>query len=258
MVAYLLCVPFACTVEETEESDDASTTTSSAAAGGEGGDAGAGGLGGAGGGGGEGGAEPCEAAPCKLTIPQCGCPDGERCHTPSVAPLCWPDGNVGPIEYCNNDCQAGYRCFGVGGDAICRRYCDTDNHCVGPGAKCVFPLFGGTTSVCSENCDAVTGIGCRDKQEGLKCEVGVQSATLNVYSYCTDAGDGVQDEVCSQPAHCAQGYTCIKESSETEQKCRRWCPYPSSSTCEEGGTCVPITPALTIGSVQYGVCISAN
>jgi len=241
----------ACSKEETEGGGGQPATTT------EGG-GGAGGLGGDGGMGGEGGdggtPEICEEDPCKLTSPQCGCAEGERCHLPSVAAQCWPEGDVEVGQYCSNDCEAGYRCWGLGGDPICRAYCEDDSDCLPPGGRCVVELFSGVAKLCTENCDAITSTGCKHKDPGLKCALNIDSNQM-VFSYCTDAGEKGQDEPCGSASQCAAGMTCIGSSQEPGNFCRTWCDYPSAILCPEDHGCASITPPLTIGQKQYGVCI---
>lgn len=240
-----------CAADETQGGGGEPPATSE----GGGGEGGVGGEGGNGGDGGVGGVpEVCEEEPCKLTSPQCGCADGERCHLASVSPQCWPEGGSELGTYCFNDCQAGDRCWGLGGDAICRSYCEDDGDCLPPGGRCIIELFAGVAKLCTENCDAITGTGCKHKEPGLKCEVNIDS-NQQVYSYCTDAGTKLQNEQCGSPAQCAAGLTCIGSSQEPGNYCRAWCDYPSTEHCPEGHGCASITPPLTIGQKQYGVCI---
>ncbi len=242
------------------ESDDGSSATSEGA-GGDGGAGGATGGGETGGLGGAGGEAPvCEKEPCKLTIPQCGCGDGERCHFAGGGISCVAEGSTLDGTVCNDDCQEGFLCFGLnsGSPRICRRYCDTDADCYMPGGKCAFQLASGgamsrqQVSVCSTNCDPITNVGCLEPN--MKCEINA----VDKNTYCNLAGTGIQGTSCVVVSHCAVGLSCF--GTENGKKCLKWCDV-GAPVCPGGIQCVPLTgpggqlDTLKIGSKQYGACL---
>jgi hypothetical protein len=245
------------------EGDDgggpAATVTSAGGAGGSGGAGGVGGVGGSGGVGGE--APACEDEPCKLTLPQCGCEAGLRCHFANDARSCVPLGSTPAGEKCREDCEAGFLCTVViaGSPGICRRYCESDEECYQPGGKCVFtlspggPMSGTAVSVCSTNCDPISNVGCVEPE--MKCEINA----VNKNTFCNVAGTGTQGTSCIKVSHCAVGLSCFG-TSMGGKLCLKWCDV-GGPVCPSGTQCVPLTgpggqlDTLVVGSKQYGACL---
>lgn len=219
---------------------------------------GSGGVAGAGGDGGMGGVvPPCSEQPCKLTLAQCGCADGEKCTlTMPATRACVPDGTIELGEACNqfaDECKAGGRCINVLGNASCLRFCTDDADCGGtPGAKCALDYQGSVDKLCSINCDPITGTGCLPANS--KCESLQLTMNGPVFTSCVASGVGVQGDMCSDTGDCSAGYGCFTVTNMMTMtvQCLRWCNV-NMPFCTVG-TCQTLTPPLQIGSINYGVC----
>jgi hypothetical protein len=248
----------------TDEGSTTSTTTTSTT-GGMGGDGGmptAGGMGGApagmGGMGGDGGMmEECSESPCKVTAPQCGCPDPlTKCSLQNYVRVCKTAGSGQAGDACDNDadCAAGTMCLFVAGLGVCRAFCEQDASCAPPGGLCTIELAlsPGTEKWCSDNCDPITTAGCT--LPGSKCEL-LQAADPPQpwYSVCVTAGTGVQGDPCNSLDDCAPGLGCLTVNSVSS--CHQWCNVGAPNCPAAAPTCAPFDPVLTIGAIQYGGCL---
>jgi hypothetical protein len=75
-------------------------------------------------------------------------------------------------------------------------------------------------------------------------------------SMCTyPAGGGTQGATCTSLAACAGPYLCA--DTGIAAKCLHWCSRPSGTECLAfaGTTCVSLSPAVSIGSLEWGVCL---
>lgn len=230
----------------------ASTTSSSTGTGGTGATSTGTGLSG-----GSGGSEPCPEDPCKLTLPQCGCPQGQKCtfHSTQGA-YCIDDGTIDGGEEClGSGCKAGYFCVGyVGPPQTCHQFCADDGDCEAPGGVCILEVSGSggsaaSTTLCSENCNPVTGVGC--PVVGMKCDALLdEGPPERTFTMCLPAGTGTQGQTCSGLGDCAQGLSCFTVGSD--HLCLTWCDR-SNPQCPVGSCNSLSTPAI-VGSTEYGVC----
>ncbi|MBI4702621.1 MAG: hypothetical protein HY744_15985 [Deltaproteobacteria bacterium] len=236
-----------------------------AGAAGEGGAAGGGGQGGAGG---EGGSAVCVEEPCKLVVPQCGCPKGEKCTVNKVEAkrVCQPidPKPVGWAEQCTVDtCDAGFMCLktGVGSKLTCHKFCAADEDCAPPGGLCVIqlqafskPIEG--AKVCTVNCDPITNTGC--KVEGMKCDIAQEPDPPNRWlTDCTGSGSKKQGESCFGSNQCAPGIGCFtltKPDNSKETLCLTYCSVKNPS-CPNGTSCGSFQTPIQIGSIEYGACV---
>ncbi len=232
------------------------------------------GVGGVGGDGGDGGAGampiPCDDpadVPCKLVAPQCGCLPGDRCMLTSQGMrVCAPDGDKQALEFCTNDCQAGFQCVNNGTTGLigyCHQLCEADADCdtptSGPGGICVLELQNGGATVCSQNCDPVSDTGCKEANQNLKCDIGREPmGAQRWFTRCVGSGDAAPDAVCDSINECAPGSSCIPVQNEPDSHCLTWCTSPSTGgVCPQGSShaCSAFTTPLFIGSVEYGACL---
>lgn len=216
-----------------------------------------GGGGAAGGGGSAGAGAACSAEPCEVVPPQCGCGPGERCHWDG-GPTCVADGTQESSHACEGDCVAGYRCHQnlSGGPAICHQYCRQDDDCFGPGSLCTIPFGEASVRLCSHNCDPVSDTGCAEL--ATKCDVFHEAEPPNrPYTRCVAAGAVGQDEECASSVDCARGLSCFTITGQTGSWCMTWCRVGATvSSCPAGTQCGSFSPALVIGSVEYGACLA--
>ena len=240
-----------------QETEPATTSTGTGGATGGGGGAvgGSGGLGGQGGTGGE--APTCEEDPCKLVLPQCGCPVGERCHLKTGKRTCVAEGMVELGYKCANNCTAGHLCYNnlTGGSGVCHKYCNSDQDCAAPGGICFHQVSGGAASLCTQNCDPVTDTGCFEKPE-MKCELNAFGDPPNWFTYCTGVGSKNAGDTCVSSNQCKPGHGCVGVNMVSI--CAQWCSMPPNGNCEVGYTCVGFMNPATVGSIEYGACVKPN
>jgi hypothetical protein len=240
------------------------------ASGGAGGTGNVGGVGGAGneGGtgnvgntGGAGGTQPtCDEDPCKLTLPQCGCPSGEQCSVSPAGRECIAQGDVGWGDVCvGEECAPGHLCLQTTpSDATCGKFCEVDADCSAPGGLCVLKLNDGAGGeipdvlLCSENCDPATNVGC----EVGGCQIAREpDGQERFFSICGESGAGTQGASCVDNGDCAATFACVNDG--TTNLCTKWCVI-SSPSCPGGTACAAVNidgVAPQIGSITYGVCL---
>ena len=230
---------------------------------GKGGSAGTSGTAGSGGTGGTGGSSGTGGAPCIPPvsgscddIPQCGCFPGQNCDVISVSgeTACVAGGQAPPYNNCNasTTCQVGTSCVG----GVCKPFCASTLDCPGSIYRVCDQVVGGTTpipefKVCTQQCNPRTP----QQSTGGFAACGPNTQCV-VYDYGTSdcmgpAGSGVQGTLCASASDCQPGYNCVDDGYSN--KCLRWCT--SNADCSGWLLCNPFTPALYVGSAQYGVCL---
>ncbi len=200
----------------------------------------------------------CSESPCKVTSPQCGCANGQKCSLDGQGlRVCIADGNVAVGQSCIGPiCMAGSMCLGNQTFANCKKFCNTDSECSAPGGLCIIQVDDGNggsykETWCSENCDPVSGTGC--PLATGKCEIGQESTPPNrFFTTCLQAGSGVQGQTCNLITDCASGYGCINYNNQ--DVCAKWCKT-SSPSCPGATNCATFTTPMLIGSLEYGACI---
>lgn len=199
------------------------------------------------------GLPPCEEDPCKLVLPQCGCPEGDACQRTvrgEAIRECVPPGDVESGGACTQSvqCVIGHTCVGIGSrDGICSRYCNTTAECVG-GECVIFTAPSEGVGACTPSCDPVANTGC---PAGYGCHLvfgaRVEDDATVAISVCgPGAGDGL-GEACDQL--CAPGLICLGDSL-----CYELCVVGDASTCSVGGSCNAFASPARIGGVEYGLC----
>jgi hypothetical protein len=246
----------------------AGSGASASGAGGAGGTGGAGGSGGHAGAeaeGGAGGAPPdCTELPCKLVLPQCGCPDGAQCSIVDASSIqCVPAGDKAdgaPCGFSVNECKPGYICLNnlTGAGGLCHRFCKSDTDCAAPGGLCVMNP-GASQKACSQNCDPVTATGCPDAML-TKCDLAKDNVSMKWFSRCTGKGTKQQGEECGGgPSQCDKGMSCFNVTDQammvTKQLCLTWCVVGGAVGCPPNSQCSQLNPPVTLGSIQYGACV---
>jgi len=220
-------------------------------------------------------ANSCPKTPCDL-YEQCGCPTGEACDlgaNPAAGDTdCRAVAAQGTeTATCarSEDCAGGYVCLGSN-PGQCRKWCQNDTECSGPGALCLLGVTSGGMDVpnattCSKDCDPsanTTAPGC---PAAMGCHVFVDdpdgtfgNGDERFLTDCTGApatggGDGV---TCANSNDCAIGFDCINLTSGgvTTMQCKQNCVYPTGA-CQTGACNRFGAPRPVIGGVEYGVCI---
>lgn len=203
-----------------------------------------------------GGGETCSESPCKVTSPQCGCSNDQKCTLDEQGlRTCEADGSVKAGESCDGPtCEAGTMCLGSSLFANCKSFCDSDSDCSGAGSLCVVKLGDGQGGAlqetwCTDDCDPVTNSGC---PASGKCVMFREPNPPNrIFTDCWQAGTGTQNESCVYDDDCAAGYACIDHNGGI---CSHWCEVANPS-CPGGTICHSFgTPAL-VGGVEYGACV---
>lgn len=199
----------------------------------------------------------CSEDPCKLTLPQCGCPPGDRCALqPGAVPerVCAPDGDKAIGEECNGDCSAGALCISLGAMpnpvSLCRKHCESDAECSNPGGLCVLSLNNSDELFCSENCLPDSNAGC---DAAAKCAIAQEPDGLQRYfTVCANPGPGTQGSACAGNIDdCAATFTCVNDG--TSDFCAKYCQVNNPS-CPVGTQCFSLAEPQVINNVEYGVC----
>jgi hypothetical protein len=215
---------------------------------------------GPGGNGGSGAGTPCDEDPCKLTSPQCGCADGEKCTLDNDGGrLCVEEGTAAPNAQCgaNQDCVAGSICLGESSVGYCAPFCDVDTDCGSP-TICALELGdgqGGTipdVTMCSSTCNLANASGC---PSGLGCVLAQEADGLErFFTMCFAAGTATSG-ACPDPGVCAPGFGCYNNG--TADVCIQNCNV-NAPVCG-AGTCVPINDAngqpIVVNGFAVGACV---
>ncbi len=207
-----------------------------------------------------GGGGSCSESPCRLLPAQCGCPSGQACYLGGTTRSCQTPGVAGEGAACSDAmrCAAGLDCVDMSSvmgrpTPMCLRYCGSDADCTGPGSICFWELGDGTggsagATVCTRSCDPVSNTGC---PSGTMC-LPLQEAAgaMRFFTQCIGpAGTRPSWSTCTADTDCSPGHGCV------DRTCYRWCRVGGGGVeCGAFESCVPVTPAVMIGSVRYGVC----
>jgi len=193
-----------------------------------------------------------QAVNCTL-VPNGGCPNGLACDVDDQGErFCRTKGTGVAESSCASveDCNAGLSCVDYGnGTSYCMRYCEANSDCNGAGAACVITLNDNNgnaiedATVCTYSCQPVGGAGCPN---GLGCylrELGAADATT-----CLPEGNRADGQSCVRSSECLGGSTCVGNI------CRRTCSV-NAPNCPAGRFCSGLTPALMVGSTEFGACL---
>jgi hypothetical protein len=217
----------------------------------------------------------CSGTPCSI-LDQCGCE-----ATPNT-PVCDLDFTMlttgatkcrsrnttvvgDETQTCTmaSTCAAQHVCVG----GRCRKYCDDDDDCAGPGGLCIIDLTQGNPPMpipgapvtCTTDCNPTLASNptcpptwaCHiffDDPNGVP-----DSGDERYLSDCLAAGAGTAGAACTGSQQCAAGFDCVTLNPGGQQ-CRPVCNM-ATQTCPTGtGTCTGFAPPVVIGGATYGVC----
>jgi hypothetical protein len=211
------------------------------------------------------GGAPCPDDPCKVTSPQCGCPDGEQCGIDGAAVGCVPEGNVAVGQQCGlagADCAPGAVCVQTAKAAsTCVKFCDSDADCQAPGGLCIFTLndgMGGSipgVTLCTENCNPAKNIGC--PVAGTQCQLLIENGgQMRFLTHCGNAGAGTQGSGCTSSDDCAPTFGCFNTdpADPNANACFKWCMVAGVQNCPAGTACNGLQTPIMVGNDEYGVC----
>jgi hypothetical protein len=187
--------------------------------------------------------------PCKLTTPQCGCPDGQMCGYAGGQLGCFNRGTVELGESCDSAaCAEGLHCLSfIDPPGYCYAYCRSDEDCAEEGSSCQILLNrdagDAPARACSIACDLLTGAGCSDE---AKCFAFTNSENIT-FTACVPAGSKMLGDSCASSSECAAGHLCLQSS------CAPFCDMTAPS-CPDGYSCEGLMPAILVGLTAYGAC----
>jgi hypothetical protein len=200
----------------------------------------------------------CTESPCKLLIPQCGCPTGQGCYVDDNSVRgCLKAGTKAEGATCADDteCVPGNVCQErrKEGKAIrlCTRWCTADADCkAGDGSICIVEERKGYEG-CSTACNPVLQTGC---PAASKCAI-TQTPQEETYTNCVPLdGTGQQGAPCTLGSNaCAPGLFCVgtQTAGGLVTYCAKYCR--TQADCLPGTTCDG-KQALKGTTTAYGAC----
>jgi hypothetical protein len=197
---------------------------------------------------------PCDEDPCRLVLPQCGCPGVEMCQRTRRGEAfreCVPPGDVERDGPCTQSiqCVTGHTCVGIGSpDGICSRYCYGSAECGGGGSECtIFTAPSEGVGACTPVCDPVQDTGCPAANGcHLVTAQRVEDDVPVTVTLCGPATGGGPGDPCN--LLCAPGNLCLGAN------CAEVCVVGDASTCTTGATCGPFGSPMVVDGVEYGFC----
>jgi hypothetical protein len=214
--------------------------------------------------GGNGGA-PCPVDPCKVTLPQCGCGDGEECGIKNNGVGCVPAGNVGLGQQCGLQgavCGPGLVCVQTAkAVSTCVKFCDLDQECQAPGGLCILTLNDGANgsipgvTLCTENCNPAKNTGC--PVAGTACQLLRENGgQMRFLTRCGNAGAATQNAACVSSDDCAPTFGCFNTdpADPNANACFKWCEVNGAQNCPGGTVCNALQTPIMVGNDEYGVC----
>lgn len=203
----------------------------------------------------------CSASPCKLTVPQCGCPSDQECGIANFMPACQAAGSLSLGQSCMGagECAPGLLCVGGSTGGLCDQFCAFDEDCAATGGICGLALSNGmggsiaNADLCSGDCDLTTNSGC--PVTGTGCQLGQeQTGQMRWLTYCAVAGTLGQDAMCDPTLdECGPTFGCLNNG--VANLCLEYCDASNLSSCP---TCVALTDQsqqpIFVGTIEVGVC----
>lgn len=195
------------------------------------------------------------------------CADGtQSCDLNGVWGPCQGE-QLPAIELCDgldNDCAGGIDDGDPGGGGVC----DTGlagvcaagtEHCQSASLQCAQDAQP-SAEVCGDSldndCDNVVDNGCTcdPLNPGAVCGSGFHCIPQSVGDpQCVSpVGFGVLYDPCTVAGDCAAIYECVVPS-DAGAVCMQWCRI-GGNDCAGGTSCYSLTPAVTIGAQEWGVC----
>lgn len=214
--------------------------------------------------GGNGGA-PCPVDPCKVTLQQCGCGDGEECGIKNNGVGCVPAGDVGLGQQCGLQgavCGPGLVCVQTAkAVSTCVKFCDVDQECQAPGGLCILTLNDGANgsipgvTLCTENCNPAKNTGC--PVAGTACQLLRENGgQMRFLTRCGNAGAATQNAACVSSDDCAPTFGCFNTdpANPNANACFKWCEVNGAQNCPGGTVCNALQTPIMVGNDEYGVC----
>jgi hypothetical protein len=212
----------------------------------------------------------CPTQPCDLHE-QCGCPSGEACDLEflnfddnefsdqlACRAIATP-GNLLSTCASHTRCAAGYQCIG----GQCRRYCQSNDVCGGPGGQCALTRAGSQRTddlLCTKSCQpdfqADHEASCPKDYSCYIRFVGPEDNRRAVTD-CLPTGPVNLNGDCSND-RCGEGLTCITFTAgdgSQSQRCQRRCRV-ADQTCPDGSACEGFDPPTLMEGTEYGICRS--
>lgn len=221
----------------------------------------------------------CARTPCDI-LSQCGC-------TNAQAPVCDLDFNQLPVgaTTCRANllngtetttCSATNTCGPLHVCVVgrCRKYCDDDNDCAGPGGICLIKLTYGNPPMdipmapltCTTDCNPVTTTNatcpanwaCHIYVDDPTPPPGGQTGDERYLTDCDSQGGVGVGGACTSNRSCNAGLDCINLNPGGLQ-CHPTCVCPGGNcaggSCPGGtGSCRGYTTPVVINGVTYGAC----
>jgi hypothetical protein len=180
-------------------------------------------------------------ATCRLTPPQCGCPEGQACVQGTTARACVPAGDVPIGQVCGDlsDCAPGASCGRYGSTGICSQFCIGDDDCP-PSSRCLLSVGPGA-NICSLPCDPA--------RASERCGTGTCDLFGGVLA-CRDVGPGGRASSCASNLDCGAGLHCQVELGTFT--CDILCG--PGVACPSGEYCQRFTSFDPVGPGEWGDC----
>ena len=207
-----------------------------------------------------GGSASCSEDPCKLTLPQCGCDEDQRCTVDGLGTrFCDKTGSARLGEECaagDGDCGAGAICVGLSATLhACAAFCEADTDCA-VGGLCIRHLSDGNggalpgVALCTEACDPAALTGCA--ASGTSCALLHETdGAQRWYTQCVVPTSTSHDGDACDATPCGPGLVCV--DLDSVKTCRALCVVGGGG-CEAPTQCTAFQNAVTVGSVEYGSC----
>ena len=160
-------------------------------------------------------------------------------------------------------CDAGYQC--VGGQ--CRRYCQDDTVCGGPGGQCAFDGRADSKRdddrLCSKSCEPDFQADHSESCPGtFSCYIRFVGSDddRRAVTDCRPTGPIAVNDDCSED-RCGEGLVCTtfrnSEGEITSERCQRRCRV-DDQTCPDGNPCEGFSTPTLVDGIEYGICRSSN
>jgi len=199
-------------------------------------------------------AGPCDEAPCRLVLPQCGCAAGLVCQRTvprGTERMCVPPGTTPEGDACgfSTECEMGHACIRTSASTgMCLRFCAGDADCPAD-VECIELLTGGV-GLCPHPCDPLADTGC---PSGQSCHLVLGArygggATTALPACGLTTGE-VRGGPCASSLDCTPGLVCAGST------CEPLCLLTGSTPCPLSTTCTALSPPHVVAGVSWGACL---
>ncbi len=189
----------------------------------------------------------CDESPCRLVLPQCGCPSGQMCTRATAGSMmrsCRPNGSLPLASPCSfsTECSPGHACIRVNGQGVCARWCETSSDCT---TECMQLVVGDDVGACRVACSPIDDTGC---PSGFSCFAALgqvfETGAAQAVTICGGPGAVAEGGACSGPFDCQAGLSCPTDT------CRQLCDVDAPSCAT--GACNSL--GWTVDGVRIGEC----